>query len=724
MKIAQTAILLALGTSFVFADSLVPTKLSYQGRVSDSSGTLIGATQAVNRTVYYKLYTVSTGGTPIWAESQTVTISAGEFSVLIGNGTGISGFAGPSAPANTPYKTLADIVNSASTSSLYLGVTVDDGNSTTVDIEVSPRQQFVSGAFALRATVAESVASSGITASMIASGVVGTDALGTLAVTTAKVAASAITAEKIGDSAVTVGKLAISSVTAAKIDTTTVGLWTPYGTTGVYRLSGNVGIGTATPSIPLSFASSLGDKIALSGSTGNHSGFGIQSNLLQIHTAGVGEDVAFGWGSSASFNEKVRIKGSGLVGIGTSTPGFPLNFASALGDKISLYGVSGNHYGFGVQSGLLQIHSDSNGSDVAFGYGASAGFVETMRIKGQGNVGINTSAPAGLLHINSNVNKSLNPIIISNDIASWGSVHLFNNFKYITTTSATTESFKSFMVGAGGMAVGYEPPPYGSSHAMYVGGWVGIMNNAPYAPLHVSGGNAVSFNLQAYLDGGGVANTNETRSNLTHSIIADNRIRAAAFDVASDSRIKTQQQLSDGVSDLAALRSIQITDYRHIDVLSKGGRAQKKVIAQQVEQVYPQAVGKGREVVPDIYKQASLKAGWVNLATNLKQGERVRLITEKTDKLHEVLEVGVGRFRVSMEGDSEKLFVYGREVDDFRFVDYDAISMLNVSATQELHRQLEAERGETAALRRKLSELESSLGARLEALEKASKGTK
>ena len=31
-----------------------------------------------------------------------------------------------------------------------------------------------------------------------------------------------------------------------------------------------------------------------------------------------------------------------------------------------------------------------------------------------------------------------------------------------------------------------------------------------------------------------------------------------------------------------------------------------------------------------------------------------------------------------------QVFVYGKQVDDFRSVDYDAISMLNVSATQEL----------------------------------------
>ena len=724
MKIITSALLLALGSSLVFASSLVPTKLAYQGRVSDNSGTLIGATSAVNRSVYFKLYAGSTGGTPIWAESQTVTISAGEFSVLIGNGTGISSFAGPSAPANTPYKTLGDIINSATTSTFYLGVTVDDGNSTTTDVEISPRQQFVSGAFALRAAVAESVASSGITASMIASGVVGTDALGTSAVTTIKVAASAITADKIGDSAVTVGKLATSSVTSAKIDTNTVGLWTPYGSTGVYRLSGNVGIQTNTPGFPLSFSDVSGDKISFYGQSGAHYGVGLGSALLQIHTGRSNEDVAFGYGTSASFSETVRIKGTGLVGIGTSTPGFPLNFANVLGDKISLFGNSGNHYGFGIQNSVLQIHTDASVADVAFGYGTSGAFTETMRIKGNGNVGIGTSAPKGLLHINSNFNKSLNPIIISNDATTW-SVYGFNNFKYITTTSAASDgNFKSFMVGAGGMAIGYEPPEYGSADAMYVKGYVGIKNSNPAAPLHVSGGYAKQFNLQAYIDINGANNTDEIRSDLTHSIISEERIRAAALDVASDSRIKTQQHLSDGVSDLVALRSIQITDYRHIDVPSKGGRAQKKVIAQQVEQVYPQAVGKGKGGVPDIYKAAALKGGWVQLATDLKQGERVRLITEKGDDVYAVLEVGVGRFRTSLDEDTDKLFVYGREVNDFRFVDYDAISMLHVSATQELYRQLEAERRESASLRRKFSELESSLGARLESLEKASKSTK
>ena len=77
------------------------------------------------------------------------------------------------------------------------------------------------------------------------------------------------------------------------------------------------------------------------------------------------------------------------LGINNLTPQFPLSLNGALGDKISLWtdGTS-THYGMGIQSGLFQIFSKTSVDDIAFGYGNSNLFTETMRVKGNGNVGI------------------------------------------------------------------------------------------------------------------------------------------------------------------------------------------------------------------------------------------------------------------------------------------------------------------------------------------------
>jgi hypothetical protein len=101
--------------------------------------------------------------------------------------------------------------------------------------------------------------------------------------------------------------------------------------------------------------------------------------------------------------QRMTIDPSGNVGIGTTSPGFPLNFPNTLGDKISLWGNSGGHYGFGVQSSQLQIHTFTSGDDVVFGFGQSTNLTETMRIKGSGNVGIGTATP-GLNNLQINPN--------------------------------------------------------------------------------------------------------------------------------------------------------------------------------------------------------------------------------------------------------------------------------------------------------------------------------
>ncbi len=161
------------------------------------------------------------------------------------------------------------------------------------------------------------------------------------------------------------------------------------------------------------------------------------------------------------------------------------------------------------------------------------------------------------------------------------------------------------------------------------------------------------------------------------------RIAASEFNAHSDSRIKNIKGITNNQKDLKTLMAIEITDYTLIDTVSKGNRINKKVIAQQVEKIYPQAVSTLTDVVPDIYKLAEINNGRIVISNNLKVGEKVKLIFASREELVLVISADAEGFNVNLP-DNGKLFVFGREVKDFRTVDYEALSMLNISATQEL----------------------------------------
>jgi len=185
-----------------------------------------------------------------------------------------------------------------------------------------------------------------------------------------------------------------------------------------------------------------------------------------------------------------------------------------------------------------------------------------------------------------------------------------------------------------------------------------------------------------YLNGSGATGTGTGTSSF--SIQTTNRIGCSEFNAFSDVRIKDVEGASDSELDIQILMSLEITDY----VYKETGQPAKKIIAQQVEKHFPQCVTKIQRFIPDILRVADsidniAETSVIKLSEHrLSTGDFVEIESSiSTSKIHlEIIESTDTTFTV--KGNYPDAFVVGRRVDDFRVVDYDAISMLAVSALQ------------------------------------------
>jgi len=415
-------------------------------------------------------------------------------------------------------------------------------------------------------------------------------------------------------------------------------------------------------------------------------------NALPAVTTG-GANTAIGFGAAAAVTA-----GAGNTAIGTDSLRVSLSGQNntAVGGLALYNATSDQNIGLGAFAGS---NLTTGGGNIMIGNGGLAGESDTIRLGTpgnhtrtflSGNVGFRLGAGA----------TPDRPVTIQADDIQWMSL---NN------SSGLTKWHVNHLNGGVNFA------ETGQSDArlfLAVGGNVGVGTNVPTkAKLEINGSTSTALTLPYRVNASGGVPLASGNYNL--SLYANNAVAAPEFLAFSDQRIKRITGRSNAARDLATIDAIEITDYTHIDTPIRGDKSYKKVIAQQVEKVFPQAVNKITDVVPDIYQRAAVKDGWIALEdptkVNLKNGDRVRLIGMATQGVHEVLEVADGRFRTAFKADADTIFVYGREVNDFRTVDYEAIAMLNVSATQELHRRLDAEAAKVRAQGAEIAQLKQQL---------------
>jgi hypothetical protein len=679
-----TALLAMLSHPATGQTSSVPGFISYQGSVLDASGARVGAGTPVNRTVIFRIWdnpSASTEAHLLYSEAQTVTISEGDFSVLVGQG--IANTLEPFGYSEVAKK-LADLGNAFNGSGRFLGVTVASNATIAItDNEINPRQQIVSTAFAMRAKFAESISSSSDlrfnppngTASNYGLGWYGTGRLFGLTAVDGPVL--------YGNAGGALGSnVSGTQQTALRWDA-----------------SGRVGIGATS-------INSTSNKLTLQGDgTTPADQLTIRGNADNNKRLNIGYDTTNNKATLQSYTAADTTSplllnpSGGNVGIGTATPTGRLHVVDT---NVDVYTSTGTGTaGEFAKDGLTvdskpgagfssMVVNSQHGSFTDRGiFNVTRAGESQFYVRTDGNVGIGTSAPSSKLSVYS-PDSSTETANFRRGTGITSYLHNGSNGDIYWRSSSSAG--KVILQDTGGnVAIGTSDATKGRLSVVNGPGRDGIR------------GSFINF---------GHAGDVVTHGTHTISIYANQSIWSEHTVIASsDERIKDIGGKSDGSKDLQTLLGIDITDYRYKDKVIQVDTPQKKVIAQQLETVFPQAVSRQTNVIPDIYEKATiLEDGWIVSATDLKKGERVRLITTEDDEILEVLEVEKKRFRTEFtpkEGE-ESLFVYGREVNDFRTVDYDAIAMLNVSATQEIKKEKDAEiaalKAVNAALRKQLAD--------------------
>ena len=180
----------------------------------------------------------------------------------------------------------------------------------------------------------------------------------------------------------------------------------------------------------------------------------------------------------------------------------------------------------------------------------------------------------------------------------------------------------------------------------------------------------------------------------------DNGFAASSdgFVTKSDKRIKTDIIKMNTSNELDIFRKLQPVKHGYIDKSIYGYMNKYGFIAQEVQQILPEAILSKNEVIPSIYNKASViktENIILNFDKPIKEIEQFKFNTKLKcyDNNNNISWVTIKQiideYKIEIEEDivQPELFIYGHKVDDFLYLDKDTIWTVATAALQEVDRQ-------------------------------------
>ncbi len=222
-------------------------------------------------------------------------------------------------------------------------------------------------------------------------------------------------------------------------------------------------------------------------------------------------------------------------------------------------------------------------------------------------------------------------------------------------------------------------------------GYVGIGTISPGVPLDVNGSTGINTNANYFNSGGTSINSGTTDFNVT--IRASNDVMAGGSFVArSDERVK--ENITDLHNSLDLIGRLRPVSYNKMDKVVYGNNLNFGFIAQEVEEVIPNAVNTGIGDVPVLkpFERVEFEGG-VIYTILVKNGDDIK---ER-------------KYTTADARPEGEIIVKSKTVNDFKSLSYDMIFTVAVDAIQEQQDIIETQENEIKSLKSELSTIRQAL---------------